>query len=398
MSKTIISIKRGYDRADFMREMQKADLRWHAVEGLQRHFVIDDVAPADFILRNHPAIEAVNDGDNEVKPCASQPLSIDVSLADAAWGIARIIRRRAPWPINGLVHPINTYFRCVRNGEGVDYYSLDTGIRFAHSEFGGRATKLYEYVPADSGGDSYGHGTMTAAASCGSTVGVARNAQIFSLKITTSESGASSSDAALTAAIGQLLNHYNGRAALNRPAVVNLSFEPVFGTTVSSAISDMIDAGIVVCIAAGNSGVLTNSGTHPTLYVDDIIATGGVGPAELPGYFGRDNGTISKSNYGPRIDITAPGHYQRAPSFTDDSTYYRDSGSTSGANAYTSGVVACLLQGKPRLTSRAQVQAVKAHLLNTATTGHVKTAFDITLPDRLLYLHPDLGSEVIPGL
>jgi len=45
------------------------------------------------------------------------------------------------------------------------------------------------------------------------------------------------------------------------------------------------------------------------------------------------------------------------------------------------------------------VEAVRAHVIATATTGHLKNAFGMTLPDRIAYLRPDIEPpEAIPGL
>ncbi|UWU17010.1 hypothetical protein N2599_29865 (plasmid) [Rhizobium sullae] len=59
-----------------------------------------------------------------------------------------------------------------------------------------------------------------------------------------------------------------------------------------------------------------------------------------------------------------------------------------------------MLQGHNRLTSRSQVQAVKAKLLANATTGKLRSAFGLSpLPDKILYLDPNQAApEPISGL
>ncbi|RWN58770.1 S8 family serine peptidase [Mesorhizobium sp.] len=390
MAQTILSLKKGSDRTAFVRDAKQAGYTLKPVKGLPRHFIIEGVAPPQFGLGNHPAVEACEDGDAPVYP-AEQAITLDVTLADGSWALPRIIRRQAPWNVDRIKLPMDTYFRSERDGTGVDYYIMDTGIATAHSEFGGRATDVYEFASSGGAGDDHGHGTSTASLAVGATVGVARGADIFSFKISTSSAGLSS-DAALTTAIGQLLTHYGARS---NPAVCSISYTFSSGT-VLSAIADMIDDGIVVVGAAGNGlADLSGINVYPA-EATDAISCGGIGMADIP-YYLTNEGT----NFGTGVDIVAPAQSIRAAAAPVRGVGdYHVFWGTSAAAPLVGGVVACMLEGHSRLTGRTQVQAVKTALLSNATTGKLRTAFGLTpLPDKILYLDPNqVAPETIAGL
>lgn len=399
MAQTILCLEKGRDRGQFMRAARAAGVHLKPIKGLKRHFVVDGVSPADFPLRDHPAIEAVDDGEAEVGPAAVQSFTLDFTLTDGPWAIARTIRRKAPWPVDGMEHPFSTYFRSNRDGTGVDLYWLDTGTRPTHDEFGGRWTNVYESYDTGGAGDEHGHGTATSSWAAGESVGLARGSLVWSFGIATSSSGGANTTSVATA-IGEILTHYAARSGTNRPAVANMAFTPIFGGTANSAFSDMIDAGIVVCVAADNAGVELDSGTYPTAFVQDIIVSGGVGPTDIPFLIATGSGVRGLTNYGERVDVVGPALYCRAAGIAGDTVYIRSTGGTSAATAYTAGVVACMLQGYQRLTTRAEVQAVRDKLIANATTGALQSAFGLgPLPDAILYLDPDVvAPEPITGL
>jgi subtilisin family serine protease len=396
-----ISLKRGEDPAQFAVDLQAAGCAYEAVEGLPRHFFVE--APSGLALARAVGpsrLSSVTEADRVVSaPQDAQALILDKRLENASWALARTIRRRAPWDVDRLVHPISTFYECERDGTGVDIYWFDTGLRTSHDEFGGRASTVYSYT--GSTGDTFGHGTRQASVAAGATLGFARGATILSFNIEASAGGGAATNASALACLGQALTHYNGRAGLNRPAVANCSFEPVFTTTVNDAVEDLMDAGMVFCWSAGNGGQELVYGTFPTAFVDDLIVSGASAAADLPLNCSLPNssGGSVLTNYGAQVDIISPGCFIRHAAITGDGDYMLGAGGTSAGSAHTAGVVACILQGHDRLTSRAEVTAVRAALLANATTGKFRNTTAGTLPDRLLYLDPArTAPESIPDL
>ncbi|TGT72899.1 hypothetical protein EN802_13550 [bacterium M00.F.Ca.ET.159.01.1.1] len=392
---SLVVIGRGCDREQFLSDVS-GRCRVTPIVGLPRHFLVDDASDD---LGAHPSVESIEDGDKPAYPC-DQSISIDSTLATGSWALPRIIRRRAPWNVDRLRHPIETYFRSERDGTGVDIYIVDTGIDIAHSVFGGRASIIYEFYSSGGANDDVGHGTGVASCAAGDVVGIARGATLFGLKIGQAPNGVSSTTA-LTTALGHLLTHYAGRT---RPAVCNISY--LFSSTaVLSAIADVIDAGIAVCGPAGNSVTdLASINVFPA-EAPDAVCVAGLGMADIPYYgFGVDRPTSALTfgtNYGSSVSIMAPaqGVKVAAASVLGAGSYFVAAG-TSYASPMAAGVIACMLQDYQRPTTRTQVQAINAKLFSNATTGHLRNAFGLSpLPDRILYLDPNqVGPEPISGL
>lgn len=69
---------------------------------------------------------------------------------------------------------------------------VDTGINVSHEEFGGRATLAYNAVNVSEHVDTVGHGTHVAGTIGGTTFGVAKKANLQSVKVFDGESGRTS--------------------------------------------------------------------------------------------------------------------------------------------------------------------------------------------------------------
>ncbi len=149
-------------------------------------------------------------------------------------------------------------------------------------------------------------------------------------------------------------------------------------------------------ISAGNEMDELVIGTYPAPFTADAIVAGGSGMADIPYYH-----SIDGTNFGTEVDILAPGQAIRLAAATVAGVGdYQTRRGTSISCPFVAGVVACMLEGHNRLTTRAQVQAVRTKLLANATAGKIRSAFGLTpLPDKILYLDPDqTAPETISGI
>ena len=91
-----------------------------------------------------------------------------------SWGLDRIDQRN---------RPLNQSYTYPNTASNVRAYIIDTGIRFAHTNFGGRATSGYDAIDGGTADDCNGHGTHVAGTVGGSTYGVAKAVRLVGVRV-----------------------------------------------------------------------------------------------------------------------------------------------------------------------------------------------------------------------
>ncbi|MCA1591655.1 MAG: S8 family peptidase [Acidobacteria bacterium] len=268
----------------------------------------------------------------------------------ATWGLDRIDQRDRP--LNG------TY---VYNftGSGVRAYVIDTGIRTTHTQFGGRASAVFDAFGGN-GQDCNGHGTHVAGTIGGSTYGVAKSALLRAVRVLDC-SGSGSTSGVISGVDWVTANHIS-------PSVANMSLGGSASSSLDTAVQNSINSGVTYSIAAGNSNV-DACGSSPAR-VAAAITVGSTTSTDVRSSF---------SNFGTCVDIFAPGSSITSAWSTSDTATNTISG-TSMATPHVTGVSALYLQAHPGSSPA----TIRNAIVNGSTTGRL-TSIGTGSPNRLLY-------------
>lgn len=277
-----------------------------------------------------------------------------------SWGLDRIDQRQLPLDHEYHYGSIATL---------VTVYVVDSGIRKTHHEFGGRATDGPDFISSDGAGeDCFGHGTHIAGTIGGTNFGAAKGVRLVPVRVL--DCSGSGPDDRLVAAVDWITAH------AVRPAVVNMSLkaDQYPYPALDDAVRRSIAAGITYVVAAGNDN--KDACAVSPADVREAITVGAVDSADT---------RAGESNYGPCVDLFAPGVDIPSAGVANDSAIATMSG-TSMATAHVTGAAALILNRNP--TARpAEVERV---LTSSATRGVVADAKPGS-PDALVYSGASVG-------
>jgi aqualysin 1 len=267
-------------------------------------------------LRSNAKVKYIEQ-DQEVFAIATNQ---DLNNSFYTWGIDRI---------DSIDLPLNKKYSYTATGSGVDAYIIDTGIKFDHQEFGGRAKFGYD-AWGGKGSDGNGHGTHVSGTVGGKNVGVAKNVNLYAVRVL--NNAGSGSNSGVIAGINWTISHHTSSS---KPAVANMSLGGSASEVLDVAVKNAISKGIVMCVAAGNSNV-DATGSSPARVTEAITVAA------------TDNSDTkaSYSNYGSVVDIFAPGT-NIFSSWKTNSTSYNTISGTSMATPHVTGVAALILQINP---------------------------------------------------
>ncbi|MGH2749536.1 MAG: S8 family peptidase [Actinomycetota bacterium] len=295
-------------------------------------------------LRNNPHVSYIE---------ADSRVTISDTQSPATWGLDRIDQRNLP---------LSNSYTYNATGSGVTAYIIDTGIRFSHAQFGGRAVSGYDSVDGGSADDCNGHGTHVAGTVGGTTYGVAKSVQLVAVRVLNCQ-GSGTNSGVIAGVDWVTGNHQAGQ-----PAVANMSLGGGANSSLDNAVNNSINDGVTYAVAAGNSNA--NACNYSPARVSAAITVGSTTSSDSRSSF---------SNYGSCLDIFAPGSSITSAWHTSDTATNTISG-TSMASPHVAGVAALYLQGSPSATP----STVRNAIVNSGTSG-VLSNVGSGSPTLLLY-------------
>jgi subtilisin family serine protease len=292
-------------------------------------------------LLNNPNVEAVEE---------DQVFTTTATQSNATWGIDRIDQRN---------RPLSGTYTYTYTGSTVYAYIIDTGIRTAHTDFGGRASNVYDAFGGN-GQDCNGHGTHVAGTVGGATWGVAKGVRLRGLRVLNC-SGSGSTSGIIAAVDWVRLNRVN-------PAVANMSLGGGASSALNTAVNNLSSSGVFVAVAAGNSG--TNACNS---------SPAGASGAYTVAASTSTDARASYSSHGSCVNIYAPGSSIRSAWHTSNTATNTISG-TSMASPHVAGVAALMKHRHGNIAS-----STVASYLNNDGTNNVISGNPSGTVNKLLF-------------
>jgi subtilisin family serine protease len=286
----------------------------------------------------------------------NQRVTLDATQVNPPWGLDRI--DQAALPLS------RTYTYPNTAGAAATVYVIDTGVRITHQQITGRAVYGYDAIDGDAiAPDGNGHGTHVATTIAGTTYGVAKASRIVAVRVLGNDGSGTISG--VIAGVDWVTSHRV------RPAVANMSLGGGASTALDTAVSNSIASGVTYTVAAGNAN--ENAANTSPARVGAAITVGATTSSDY---------RASYSNYGPVLDLFAPGSSILAGWYTSDTATATLSG-TSMAAPHVAGAAAIYLTSHPA-AGPAEVQ----NALVTGATNGVLRSIGTGSPNRLLRIVP----------
>ena len=325
-----LSVRYGVTDMDLMVKTLPAEPQARAIlvqKGLNRIYrlKLDEKADLNRVLRafaSSPYVEYA-----ELNYIAHASITPNDPYWSSQWGMAKI-EAPAAWEIT-------------TGSSSVTIAIVDTGVDLFHPDLSGKLVKGYDFVNDDSNPqDDHGHGTHVAGIAAARTnngtgvAGLAWGARIMPVKALDDRGRGNYEDIAS----GIIY------AANNGARIINLSLGGTAQSwTLKQAVEYAHNLGCVIVAATGNN----DSSVHYPARYPQVIAVAATD---------SNDHRASFSNYGPEVDVAAPGVSIRSTYWWGGSTYEWLSG-TSQASPHVAGLAALIWSVNPSL-SNTQVESI----------------------------------------
>lgn len=265
-----------------------------------------------------------------------------------SWGLDRIDQRSLP---------LDDQYTFTTTAANVHAYIIDTGIDASHPDFEGRATQVVSTVNGPNK-DCHGHGTHVAGTVGSQSYGVAKDVNLYGVKVLNC-SGSGSWSSVIAGMDWVAENH-------TKPAVANLSLGGGFNASVNDALNNLANSGVFVASAAGNeNGDACDFSPASAENSTTVMASA------------SNDGRASFSNFGSCAHLYAPGVEIVSTVLRGRTATYSG---TSMASPHVAGVAALY----KATFGDADYKTIRTWLTDNATAGAISGNPSGT-PNLLLY-------------
>jgi subtilisin family serine protease len=281
---------------------------------------LDPVSAEHVVFHETSSINGVNPSETDIDPLGTA----------GQWARIRIASTYRPL-LTGFEYYDNIVTKSVP-----EVYLADSGVNWNHPEFAGTShADFWKASIFPDFEDEIGHGTLVASAIFGENVGIAKNIKVLSCKIKGTQGSANFLE------LGNLMDAIIAEAVAkpNVTRIFNASWTVDENVWLEAKFLQLIDAGVTVICAAGNTGIDVNTLTPAGM--PEVLTVGATDRYDIPAGFNNIAPTDSglTTGYGQRLDIFAPG--DEVALATKTGGYIITSG-TSVAAGYVSGAAAQL--------------------------------------------------------
>jgi subtilisin family serine protease len=289
-----------------------------------------------------------------------------------------------PWGLDRVDGTVDSKYTYTWSGKGVQVYVFDTGIMTTHDEFSGsRARCGINVIKNETCDDLKGHGTHVAGTVGGKTYGIAKSVDLINVKVLDKDGNGNVAD--VLVGLEYVLQQKKDQPDI--PMIVHLSLGSANSSTFNNAVNKVVDAGIFVVAAAGNSGIDACS-TSPAS-AEKGITVGGLDVGDtLPSW----------SNYGPCVDLYAPAVNILSAAYdamSTKKTAYRSG--TSMAVPHVVGVLALYLEWNPSLLPSTLQTLIAADSTRNVIADRLNLSNNRLLTSAAVSAYPPLAPTASPS-
>jgi subtilisin family serine protease len=262
-----------------------------------------------------------------------------VESSTTLWGLARV---SAAAPSTGTFRGDN------RADPSVLIAIMDTGLRYTHQQFGGRARFERDFT-GQGPSDGHGHGTHCGGTAGGSSFGVARSTTLIDIKVLNSQGSGQ------WAWIVGGLDHSAGLSRAGNRIIGSMSLGGGRNQAANDAVDAAFRAGGVMVVASGNSNA--NACNFSPASAPEAITVNSMQNGDSRSSF---------SNFGTCTQIFAPGTSIQSAWHTSDTATNTISG-TSMACPHVAGIAAEIWNTEPSMDNN----AVRARVSSIGATNRI---------------------------